>query len=549
MLTHEQLLEKNSKGKIDVYFLGNSISRRWGATDYLEFLANWKANFVDWNAADFGWGADHIEHMLWRIEHGEFDGVNPKVIVLLAGTNNVGNTTGDDAKISDITRGLKALIDFCRQKAPKATMILTGIFPRNDNIAVVPEINRINENLKYLANGTSIRYLNSNDKLTNADGVLLDGMTVDKLHPTVKGYQRWADALKPVLTELLGPLARTDLAPPPTGDPSATPRATAPAGTTTYPAFAAPASAAPVSAASAFAAPASASASVSTNVASTLRLPPIFASGMVLQRHKPVVVWGWASPTAQVTVSLDAQRVNATASRTGEWIATLPAQRVGAPRTLTIASGTERIVLTDVVVGDVWVASGESNMKFTLDRALDAPREIASANDLLLRQFKSPTSWSNEPSAELAGGTWISADPAHAGAFSAVGYYFASALRSSENVPIGIINTTWGGSDIETWISRSAQGVSDDTWRDMQRKSAIRAESTAMALGRRSVRYRAPRQRRPIWQRGRLLTSTTLRGARCPSPHTGKRTVTTAWTGWRGIARRLTSPLPTRALA
>ena len=82
MLAHRQLLAKRTQGKIDVYFMGNSITRRWGATDYPDFLAHWKANFFGWNAANFGWGADRIEHMLWRIENGELDGVNPKVIVI-----------------------------------------------------------------------------------------------------------------------------------------------------------------------------------------------------------------------------------------------------------------------------------------------------------------------------------------------------------------------------------------------------------------------------------------------------------------------------------
>jgi hypothetical protein len=221
MLAHRQLLEKKAKGRIDVYFEGNSIVRRWGATDYPQMLANWNSNFFGWNAADFGWGADRIEHMLWRIENGELDGVNPKVIVLLAGTNNVGARPGNDAKVADITRGIRTLIDLCQKKAPNATIILTGIFPRNDNIAVVPEINRINENIALFADGKKVRYVNINDKLADKDGVLYDSMTVDKLHPTVKGYQVWADALKPILTELLGPPASTDQAPPPTGDPSA----------------------------------------------------------------------------------------------------------------------------------------------------------------------------------------------------------------------------------------------------------------------------------------------------------------------------------------
>src|SRR5262245_58316286 len=88
---HLQLLEKARHRGIDIYFEGDSITRRWGATDYPEMLANWKQNFFGWNAADFGWGADTIENIQWRLENGELDGVHPKAIVLLAGTNDVGN--------------------------------------------------------------------------------------------------------------------------------------------------------------------------------------------------------------------------------------------------------------------------------------------------------------------------------------------------------------------------------------------------------------------------------------------------------------------------
>jgi lysophospholipase L1-like esterase len=220
-LAHRQLLAKRTQGRIDVYFVGNSITRRWGATDYPELLANWKANFYGWNAADFGWGGDKIQNMLWRLEQGELDGVHPKVIVILAGTNNVGTQPGGDEKVADIVRGLRALVDACRRKAPNATIIVTGIFPRNDNMAVIPEITRINAALSRFADSRTIRYININDRLADKDGTLFDGMMGDRLHPTVKGYQIWADALKPVLTELLGPPAATDQAPPPTGDPSA----------------------------------------------------------------------------------------------------------------------------------------------------------------------------------------------------------------------------------------------------------------------------------------------------------------------------------------
>ena len=220
-IAHEQLLEKAKKGGIDIYFLGDSITRRWGATDYPEFLVNWKTNFFGWNAANFGWGADRIENMLWRLENGELDAVHPKIIVVLAGINNVGTAPGGDAKVENITRGLRVLVKICQEKAPNAVIVLTALFPRNDNMAVIPTINRINENLAGLADGKKLRYLNVNDKLADKDGKLFEGISRDKLHPGLKGYQVWADGLKPIFAEILGPPAKTDHAPPPTGDPSA----------------------------------------------------------------------------------------------------------------------------------------------------------------------------------------------------------------------------------------------------------------------------------------------------------------------------------------
>jgi lysophospholipase L1-like esterase len=225
MTAHRDLLEKTKKGRIDIYFEGDSITRRWGATDYPELLANWKQNFFGWNAADFGWGADNIQNILWRLNNGELDGINPKVIVLLAGTNNVGNRVSpdnDSAKVEDVTRGIKALLDIMRVKAPEATIILMGIFPRNDNSAVMPTIKKINENISKFADGKKIRFLDITDKMADSDGKIFDGvMNADKLHPAIKGYQVWADALKPIFNEILGPPAKEDLAPPPTGDPSA----------------------------------------------------------------------------------------------------------------------------------------------------------------------------------------------------------------------------------------------------------------------------------------------------------------------------------------
>lgn len=229
LVAHSQLLAKAKQGGIDVYFEGDSITRRWDATDHPALLANWKQNFFRWNAADFGWGADQTQNILWRLENGELDGVNPKSIVLLAGTNNVGDLSapgGPDARAEDITRGIEAILRVMRAKAPSARIIVMAIFPRNDNMAFNSVINRINQNLSRFADGQTIRYLDINNRLAGASGRLFDGMmnAKDKLHPTMNGYQVWADALKPILAQWLGPPDTTDHAPLPTGDPAAAER-------------------------------------------------------------------------------------------------------------------------------------------------------------------------------------------------------------------------------------------------------------------------------------------------------------------------------------
>lgn len=141
--------------------------------------------------------------------------MHPKVVVLLAGTNSIdGHTTA-----GEITKGIQAIVATIRSQAPEAAIIVTGILPRNDHMDAMPVIEEVNNNLSKLADGRKVRYLSINDKLADAPGRLFDGMmNPDKLHPSVKAYQIWADALKPIFTELLGPPAAEDHAPPPTGN-------------------------------------------------------------------------------------------------------------------------------------------------------------------------------------------------------------------------------------------------------------------------------------------------------------------------------------------
>jgi GH35 family endo-1,4-beta-xylanase/lysophospholipase L1-like esterase len=219
---HEQLLQKTKQGKIDVYFQGDSITRRWGATDYPKFLAHWKNSFHGWNAGNFAWGGDNTHNILWRMQNGELDGVSPRVIVLQAGTNNLPSRgPADNAKVDDVVGGIKAIIDEFQKRVPEATIILTAVFPRTQNIELAPAIKNINERLATLADGKRIRFLNINDQLADSTGRLLPHVSSDGLHLEEPGYEIWATALRPIFQEILGPPAQTDLAPPPTGDPSA----------------------------------------------------------------------------------------------------------------------------------------------------------------------------------------------------------------------------------------------------------------------------------------------------------------------------------------
>lgn len=218
---HKQLLEKTKQGQIDLYFAGDSITRRWGATDYPELLQHWRETFHGWNAANFAWGGDRTQNILWRLQNGELEGLTPRVVVLLAGTNNLSTRRDEQEQVDEVVAGITAILDLFKAKTPKATIVLMAILPRNDQRELLPVINKINARLEKLAERDEVRFLNINHRLADESGELYEGMTVDRLHLSKKGYEQWADELKPLLTELLGPPSKVDNAPPPTGDPSA----------------------------------------------------------------------------------------------------------------------------------------------------------------------------------------------------------------------------------------------------------------------------------------------------------------------------------------
>ncbi len=181
-------------------------------------------------------------------------------------------------------------------------------------------------------------------------------------------------------------------------------------------------------------------------------LAPLFTDHAVLQRDKPIPVWGSADAGEKITVIFAQQTRTATAGPDGRWTVSLdklPAIAQGAD--LTVA-GKNTVVVHDVVVGEVWLCSGQSNMEFTVSRARDASKEIAAANFPLIRHVKINHAVATDPATTVATGGWQSASPATVGGFTAVGYFFARDLFQKLNVPIGLVHSSWGGTPVESWM-------------------------------------------------------------------------------------------------
>lgn len=183
-----------------------------------------------------------------------------------------------------------------------------------------------------------------------------------------------------------------------------------------------------------------------------VRLARIFSEHMVLQRGKPVPIWGFAEPGEKVTMEFRGQKVSTVADRTGVWRVVLSPMSAGGPFRMTVR-GNNTVELSDVLVGEVWVCSGQSNMEWPLFLARDGEREVASANHPRIRLFMVPKSVADVPQSDLNGGQWAVCSPETARNFSAVGYFFARELHHQLGVPVGMIQSAWGGTPAESWTS------------------------------------------------------------------------------------------------
>lgn len=192
-------------------------------------------------------------------------------------------------------------------------------------------------------------------------------------------------------------------------------------------------------------------------VSAQVRLPRLVSDSMVLQRETNVRIWGWASPGEKVTVHFNGQSPAAVADAGGKWAVELAAMRAGGPYDMEI-DGSRRVVVRDILIGDVWVCSGQSNMELPMERVKERyPDVIAQPANPAIRQFAVGMRYDfNMPQKDLAGGGWRTASSGSVLAFSAVGYFFARELFEKYHVPIGLIKAAVGGSPVEAWLSEDA---------------------------------------------------------------------------------------------
>jgi len=196
---------------------------------------------------------------------------------------------------------------------------------------------------------------------------------------------------------------------------------------------------------------------VSTPVLAEVKVPAIFSDNMVLQRNVPMPIWGTARPGEEVKVTAGPRNATTTADASGAWRVTLDPLDAGNAIAVVIA-GSNTITLKNVVVGEVWICSGQSNMEWSVAAVNNAQAEIDSANDPDLRTFTVARAVANKPTPDCTG-SWQETSPANVKSFSAVGYFFAKQLRQDLKVPIGMISTSVGGTPVESWISGKSLGA------------------------------------------------------------------------------------------
>ena len=194
---------------------------------------------------------------------------------------------------------------------------------------------------------------------------------------------------------------------------------------------------------------------ISQSIRAEIKLPGYFTDNMMLQRDKPIKIWGWGNRYETVTVSIHDQKVNTRCKKDGTWEIILSPIPYGGPYSLTVQGKENSIKIENILIGDIWLCSGQSNMEWTVEQSANSKQEVQNANYPEIRALKVPKSIKNSPQDNF-NAQWEICSPSTVGAFSGIAYYYARALYKEVQIPIGIINASWGGTDIETWISDEA---------------------------------------------------------------------------------------------
>jgi sialate O-acetylesterase len=201
--------------------------------------------------------------------------------------------------------------------------------------------------------------------------------------------------------------------------------------------------------------------SFSISTTANIRLPKLFADDMVLQRDKLIPIWGWADANEKIEIKFNKQTKTTKADKNGKWIIRLDAENAGGPFELSL-KGKNKIVIKNVLVGEVWICSGQSNMAFTVSESENAEKEINDSNYPFIRSFTVARDVSSLPKDDFKAGKWEVCNKTTVGNFTAVGYFFAKKIYNELKIPIGLIHTSWGGTCSETWTSREAFESSDE---------------------------------------------------------------------------------------
>jgi sialate O-acetylesterase len=204
---------------------------------------------------------------------------------------------------------------------------------------------------------------------------------------------------------------------------------------------------------------------MSTDIMADIQVPKIFGDHMVLQRGKSIVIWGWADKGEKIKIRLNKQFTTTVTDKHGEWKVRLDPEEAGGPYQL-ILEGKNKVVISDILIGDVWVCSGQSNMEWPVSKSKDAGIEIQRANSPTIRHIEVAKAIATSPASDIRSGKWEVCTPETVGKFTAVGYYFARELTTDLKVPIGLIHTSWGGTQVESWTSAKAFQESDE-FKDM----------------------------------------------------------------------------------